>query len=191
MQTSYPDRKALREALIRAREALPPAEHAAREANLLARLQALLETRSERTLGFCWPHRREADVRSAVLHWLAGASERQAALPVVVARQQPLQFRAWSADAEMVQGDYDIPIPASGPWLQPQILLIPLNGFDARGYRLGYGGGYFDRTLAELQPAPVTIGYGFELGRLTRIDENEFDQPLDWIVTEQACMRIA
>lgn len=83
----------------------------------------------------------------------------------------------------MVADRYGIPAPQGTPQLQPDLLLVPVNGFDARGYRIGYGGGYFDRTLAGAD-RPVTVGIGFELARLDDVQPEAHDLPLDWIVTE-------
>ena len=77
----------------------------------------------------------------------------------------------------------------AGAWLVPDLILLPLNGFDAAGYRLGYGGGYFDRTLAALLPRPLAIGVGFEINRLDSIRPESHDQRLDWIVTEAGAFR--
>ena len=89
----------------------------------------------------------------------------------------------------MTPDRHGIATPVAGDTLQISLLLVPVNGFDARGYRLGYGGGYFDRTLESLDPSPQTIGIGFELGRLQRIEESTHDKPLDWIVTEAGAFR--
>jgi 5-formyltetrahydrofolate cyclo-ligase len=84
----------------------------------------------------------------------------------------------------MQRGIWAIPIPADRLPVQPTVLLVPLLGFDERGYRLGYGGGYFDRTLAVARPRPLTIGVGYELGRLPTIYPQPHDIPMDAIVTD-------
>jgi len=84
----------------------------------------------------------------------------------------------------MKPGHYDIPVPVEAIELLPDQVLVPLVAFDAQGYRLGYGGGYFDRTLAALAPPPATIGVGFEVGRVDSIAPEAHDIPLDHIVTE-------
>ncbi len=88
----------------------------------------------------------------------------------------------------MNEDRYGIPTPAAGDFLQPQALLIPLVAFDAAGYRLGYGGGFFDRTLASLHPRPLAIGVGFELNRVETIHPEAHDARLDAIVTEAGVM---
>jgi len=103
----------------------------------------------------------------------------------VVGADAPLAFSAWQAGAELVDDAYGIPVPARFEVVVPEVVLVPLNAFDAAGYRLGYGGGFFDRTLAALRPAPVSVGLGFELGRVPSIRPEAHDMPLDWIVTER------
>ena len=108
----------------------------------------------------------------------------RAALPVVVAENTPLAFRAWTPETRLEADRYGIPSPVEGDWLTPQALLLPVNGVDERGYRIGYGGGYFDWTLATLSPRPLAIGVGFELARVADINPEAHDMPLDALVTE-------
>jgi 5,10-methenyltetrahydrofolate synthetase len=86
---------------------------------------------------------------------------------------------------------YGIPTPLAGDFVQPDLILLPLNGFDTAGYRLGYGGGYFDRTLAVLSPRPLAVGVGFEINRVGSIRPESHDQRLDWIITEAGSFRIS
>ncbi|HMN82567.1 MAG TPA: 5-formyltetrahydrofolate cyclo-ligase [Burkholderiaceae bacterium] len=132
-------------------------------------------------LGFCWPHRGEFDARPLAARFIAQGG--RAALPVVAARGAALQFRRWEPGAAMAAGDHGIPVPAAGEPLSPDLMLVPLVGFDEAGYRLGYGGGYFDRTLAGLARAH-TIGVGYESARVRSIEPQPHDLPMRWIVTE-------
>lgn len=179
-----PDRSNLRQRLIAAREALDAETRRALTSRIERHLLPLIEHLKPTTLGFCWPYRAEPDLTPLIAHWMTGGSHRRAALPVVTGKDAPLQFREWQPLSTMVVDRYGILIPAWGQLLDPAVLLVPVNGFDARGYRIGYGGGHFDRTLAVLRPAPITIGIGFEVGRLESIDPQPHDMPLDWIVTE-------
>ena len=105
-------------------------------------------------------------------------------MPVVVAPNAPMNFRTWTPSSAMDSDRHGMPIPASGQTVVPDIVLLPLVAFDPQGFRLGYGGGYFDRTLAVLVPRPLTIGVGFELARVANIRPQAHDLPLDAVVTE-------
>jgi len=105
-------------------------------------------------------------------------------MPVVVAPNAPMAFHEWSPQTAMKPGYYDIPVPVVANPVQPDLVLLPLVAFDSHCYRLGYGGGYFDRTLAALTPQPITIGIGFELARVDSISPETHDVALDFVVTE-------
>ena len=111
-------------------------------------------------------------------------------VPVIMARATPLQFRSWSPVAEMVAGEFGALIPANGDWIAPRVLIVPLLAFDTQGYRLGYGGGFYDRTLAELRArGPVTaVGYAFAAQRVDAVPIDGHDQRLDAVVTEQGVL---
>ena len=173
-------RRAMRREMVARRVALPDDEHAALSARIVAHLVQRFPPPA--VAAFCWPIKHEPDVRVALLDWIEQGV--QAALPVVIAEDAPLAFRAWMPESRLVPDRYGIPTPDSGNWLVPDLILLPLNGFDAAGYRLGYGGGYFDRTLAAFSPRPLAIGVGFEINRLESIRPEAHDQRLDWIVTE-------
>jgi len=132
-----------------------------------------------------WPLRGEPDLRP----WLARLHGEglRCAMPVVVEKSGPLHFRAWQPGARMEKGFWDIPVPADPTELVPQVLLAPVVGFDAASYRLGYGGGYFDRTLEQLRsrglPAHV-IGVGLDCTEIESIRPLPHDVPLQAIVTE-------
>ncbi len=177
-------RNTMRRAAITAREALSPAEHRALSQALEMHLDALLKRCRPRVLGFCWPFRAEFDCRPLVARLLAEQAGVRACLPMVGAPSQPMLFRAWQPDSTMAVDRYGIHYPTSGDTLTPDVLLIPVNAFDALGYRLGYGAGYFDRTLAALVPSPLAIGIGFELARFASIAPESHDVPLDAVVTE-------
>jgi 5,10-methenyltetrahydrofolate synthetase len=139
-------------------------------------------------VAFCWPIRNEYDAR----HLLRRLRERgaSAALPVVVAPKSPLIFREWHPGVELAIGKLDIPYPKSGPELAPDSVLLPMNGFDAQGYRLGYGGGFFDRTLESLRAhKPLVIGVSFELAAIDTIHPQPWDIPMDYVVTERGVYR--
>jgi len=159
--------------------------HSASEA-VAGHLDSFFEERcgglSGLTISAWWPIKAELNLR----HWLERliAQGARIALPVVVIRAAPLVFRPWTPDCHMVQGLWKIPVPAEGPDVVPDILLAPLLGWDDAGYRLGYGGGYFDRTLAAFSLRPLVIGVGLAAARLPTIFPEPHDIAMDAIVTE-------
>ena len=130
-----------------------------------------------------WPIKAEPDLR----FWMESLHGRAArvALPVVEVPSAPLVFRAWHPGAKMERGHWNIPVPSpDAERLVPDVSLAPLVGWDSAGYRLGYGGGYFDRTLAALTPRPFVIGVGLQSARVATIFPQPHDIRLDAIVTE-------
>jgi 5-formyltetrahydrofolate cyclo-ligase len=121
----------------------------------------------EACIGFYWPFQGEIDLRPLIQSFLPVGA--RAALPVVVEKGKPLEFWLWHPKMKLERGIWNIPIPCERNPVQPTILLVPLVGFDAKGYRLGHGGGYYDRTLSSLAKKPLCIGVGYELGRLKTI----------------------
>ncbi len=115
-------------------------------------------------------------------------------LPCVVARDQPLIFRSWTLDQPLEPGVFGTRQPgASHPELTPSLVLVPLVGFDLKGRRLGYGGGFYDRTLAALKAqGPLTVvGLAYAAQRLNKVPAESHDVRLDWVVTEQGAYEIA
>ena len=108
------------------------------------------------------------------------------ALPVVIAHGQPLEFREWRPGARLARGVWNIPYPADGAVVTPDVAVAPLVGFDRACYRLGYGGGFFDRTLASLEPRALAIGVGYPQSELATIFPQPHDVPMDWIVAAAA-----
>jgi 5-formyltetrahydrofolate cyclo-ligase len=175
-------RKEMRAQLIDRRLRISSQDRAAWSAHLGAALETLLAASSGALIGCYWPFRGEFDARP-VLTSLRDRGARLA-LPVVVEKGQPLAFRAWTADTQLIRGVWGIPIPADGEAVRPDILIAPLVGFDPAGYRLGYGGGFYDRTITAQPAKPLTIGVGFALARLATIHPQPHDIPMDAIVTE-------
>jgi 5,10-methenyltetrahydrofolate synthetase len=138
-------------------------------------------------IGFCWPYRGEFDARFAIRRWRDRGAI--AALPVVVEKARPLEFREWWPGAPMTPGVYGIPVPDGTRALLPDAAIVPMNGFDEQGYRLGYGGGYFDRTLAALERRVLAIGVSFEALRLPTIYPQPHDISMDFVVTEAGIYR--
>ena len=178
-------RRELRLQGIERRMSLSAEQHEALSTRLCQTLQQSFPELSGKRVAFCWPFRNEPDLRPLMQSWLAEGKPGVAALlPVVVNAGSALVFRAWTPESPMLTDRYGIPSPASGEFLTPEALLIPVNAFDADGYRLGYGGGFFDRTLASLDPLPLAIGVGFELARVNSIHPEAHDMQLDAVVSE-------
>ncbi len=135
-----------------------------------------------------WPMGDEIDVKPLLsqLH----AAGHPVGLPVVVGKGLPLVFRAWHPGLALVAGGFKTEVPPpSAPELVPQILIVPLLAFDSEGYRLGYGGGFYDRTLEKLRNSgarPLAVGVAFSAQHVARVPRDHYDQPLDWIVTEKS-----
>jgi len=183
---SAESKRALRAKLLAARVATA-ADHAL-NGSLAGHLGALLARIEPACIGFYWPLRGEFDARALIASWLASDPRRSAALPVIRERHTALEFHAWMPDAPMREGHHRIPEPACDAPAVPDLLLVPCVGFDADGYRLGYGGGYYDRTLANWPgaTAPVTVGIAYEACRIATglLEREAHDLPLDAIVTD-------
>ena len=174
-------RRGERERLLAMRQALPAADRRRFGARIEAELRGLIAGRPG-LLGVYWPFRAEFDPRG-VIDWMVGQGG-GVALPVVVDKTGPLEYRAWRPGETLVDGVWNIPVPEKRDIVMPAIVLAPLVGFDRDLYRLGYGGGYFDRTLAALSPRPLAIGVGFDFQELDTIHPQPFDVPMDLIVTQ-------
>jgi 5-formyltetrahydrofolate cyclo-ligase len=180
-------RKAERQRLLAAREALDARAVEGFRRRIDAHLERAFPGLKTSTFAFCWPIRNEYDARHlAKTLREAGALT---ALPVVVAPKSPLVFREWHPGVALAAGPLDIPYPADSRELKPQAVLLPMNGWDAQGYRLGYGGGFFDRTLASLRERPLAIGVSYELARVPSIHPQAWDIPMDYVVTERGVYR--
>jgi 5-formyltetrahydrofolate cyclo-ligase len=180
-------RKAERTRLIAAREAVAAALVDAWRRSIDSHLERAFPGLMRTALAFCWPIRHEYDARHlAKVLRDAGATT---VLPVVVAPRQPLIFREWHPGVELARGPLDIPYPFDSREIAPRAVLLPMNGWDAQGYRLGYGGGFFDRTLSVLSPRPLVIGVTYELARMPTIHPQSWDVPVDYVVTERGVYR--
>jgi len=182
-------RKATRKELLARRAAVPVPLHRERNEIMTTRLVSGFPMLSRMIVSFYWPFQGEFDPRFAIRPFREGGAT--AALPVVVEKRAPLQFREWWPGVATTKGVFDLPVPEGTRVVVPEALLIPPVGFDARGYRLGYGGGYFDRTLAAMIPQPLKIGVAFEMSRIETIHPQTHDIPLDFFVTERCVYRNA
>ena len=180
------------QAKLRRAEAAVSAGHAAAEA-VSEWVSKLLDYSPKTTIvaGY-WPIGTELDVRHTLSHLdLIGFG---CALPVVVAKGEPLTFRTWTPQTLMERSGLGILAPAATvPEVDPDVLLVPLLAFDRAGYRLGYGAGFYDRTLERLRRSKrvTAVGIGFAGQEVDSVPRDQYDQPLDWLVTEQFVLKIA
>ncbi len=173
------DQKALARRLAFARRKVAFAAGQGQAAELLA--DVLAGHRGKVLAGYM-PMRTEIDPLPAM-----SAHQGAVGVPVIIAAATPLRFREWGPGVAMLAGAFGAAIPAEGAWVVPQVLIVPLLAFDARGYRLGYGGGFYDRTLMGLRSRAPTLAIGFAFGaqEVDAVPIDEFDQKLDAVVTEK------
>jgi 5,10-methenyltetrahydrofolate synthetase len=189
MQQPAPDRDALRAKLIAAR--LAQADRLERAVQLQSVLRVWLIGRRETTIGAYWPIKGEFDPLPALYRWAEGAPDgvvRRIGLPVANRETGQLRFHVWYPGCPMEHDAYDIPKPKDTEEFAPAVLIVPCLGFGPGGARLGYGGGFFDRTLAALTPRPVTVGVSFTHGFLPLLRPGPLDAPLDAMLTEDGLM---
>ena len=182
----HAERRSLRQRLLQQRLHLPPDTRQQSANNIATHLETLFRQLQQpvagNTLSFYWPIRQEPELWPAMQFWQAGGG--RLALPVISTADAAMQFRLWHAQTPMQADRFGIPTPQQGEWCHPAIILLPGLAFDDAGYRLGYGGGYFDRTLATLEPRPLLIGVFYEFQRLRSTYPMAHDQRLDYVVTE-------
>lgn len=178
-------RKAERERLVKARLAISADQRREYGENIAGQLKEAIGDPAGITVSAYWPFRGEPDLRGLLKDVIAGGG--QAALPVVVEKAHPLIFRAWRPRAPLERGVWNIPVPAEGaPVVIPDVVIAPVIGFDRLCYRLGYGGGFFDRTLAALPQRPRVFGVGYSVSAIPTIFPQPHDIPMDCVITEQA-----
>ena len=139
-----------------------------------------------------WPIRSELDIRPSLERLVRRGHP--LGLPVVVAKGAPLIFRLWRPGEPLVEAGFGTSVPTDDrPEVNPRVLLVPLLSFDRAGYRLGYGGGFYDRTMAALRARQQTlaVGVAFAAQEIEAVPRGPFDQPLDWIVTESEAIQIS
>ena len=155
-----------------------------RSVHLQEVLRVWLVGRPESTIGAYWPIKGEFDALPALYRWSEAHEARRIGLPVIDRETKQLRFHVWYPGCPMEEDAYGIPKPKDTEAFEPQLLLVPCVGFGPGGLRLGYGGGFYDRTLAALQPRPFTIGVGYSHGWVPWLEGEPHDVPLDAILTE-------
>lgn len=180
-------RQTERERLIEMRKALTRNEYAQNTSGLSNLLRMGFGALAEGSIGFCWPIANEPDPRFAIREWRAAGA--RTALPVVMGPSRPLVFREWWPGAPLEKGVYNIPYPVNTQELFPDAALVPANGVDNDGYRLGYGGGFFDRTLGAAEVKPISVALCYENSWIATIYPQPHDIPFDFVVTEHRILR--
>lgn len=178
----------LRAALIEQRQTLPDRLE---RADLLQRVMRIwLVGRPDTVIGAYWPIKGEFDPLPALHRWkedgelIDKPDRRRIGLPVVDKQTKTLSFHSWYPGCPMEDDAYSIPKPKDTELIVPTLLFVPCVGYSAGGYRLGYGGGFYDRTLAALSPRPFTVGLGFTNGYLEEFQSEPHDMPLDAILND-------
>jgi len=174
-------RKQARQKLLAARSAIAAPVREDLSRRLIERLRPVLKARPG-PVSFYWPIKAEPDLKPLMRELDAAGVE--VCLPVCVKLGEPLRFRRWTKGAKMARGFWDIPVPADPVEIAPRTLIAPIVGYDGLGYRLGYGGGFFDRTLAKRGDEAQAIGIGWSLFGLSTIHPQPHDIRMAAIVTE-------
>ena len=203
------DKQSKRKTLIEERLNLPDRQL---RADMLQRVMRIwLVGRTDEVIGAYWPIKGEFDPLPALYRWqedamlsqdsasnsqsldkplqiitesLASRSPRKIGLPVVDKVHKTLSFHAWYPGCPMEEDAYGIPKPKDTELIVPTLLFVPCVGYGPGGFRLGYGGGFYDRTLATLQPRPITVGLGFTHGWLPDMEAEPHDIALDALLND-------
>lgn len=189
--TASSQKAAWRQALVEERSRLP--DRMARSEALQRVMRVWLVARPDVVIGAYWPIKGEFDPLPALFRWQEAGMEADAAgaiqrrrigLPVINKVDKTLTFHTWYPGCPMEEDAYGIPKPKDTEVIQPTLLFVPCVGYGPGGYRLGYGGGFYDRTLATLKPKPVTVGLGYTQGFLPDLEPEPHDVPLDAILND-------
>ncbi|MBK6472782.1 MAG: 5-formyltetrahydrofolate cyclo-ligase [Betaproteobacteria bacterium] len=176
------DKKTLRRQLQAERQSL--IDRHERAMHLQEVLRVWLMGREDKAIGAYWPIKGEFDALPALYRWAEADEERCIGLPVIDKQTKQLSFQMWFPGCEMEEDAYGIPKPKDTPVFHPTLLLVPCVGYGDGGVRLGYGGGFYDRTLATLQPRPTTVGLAYSFGYVPWLQAEPHDVPLDAVLNE-------
>ncbi|HVY13769.1 MAG TPA: 5-formyltetrahydrofolate cyclo-ligase [Rhodopila sp.] len=176
-------RREKRAELYAARKAMTAEQRHTAAARIAEALDRYCAGRKPGCIGLYWPIKYEP----SLLDWAKSRADALPfCLPVVVAAGQPLEYWRWTPGDAMESGVWGIPVPARRQPVDPDLMIAPLLGFDRARYRLGNGGGYFDRTLAARGDRPVVIGVGYAASEMETIHPQPYDVPMDLILTEKS-----
>ena len=176
------DKKVLRRQLQAERQGL--IDRHQRAMQLQEVLRVWLVSRTEALIGAYWPIKGEFDALPALYRWAEADAKRRIGLPVMSKATKQLRFHVWYPGCEMEEDAYGIPKPKDTAVFEPTLLLVPCVGYGPRGLRLGYGGGFYDRTLASLSPRPFTAGLAYSNGHVPWLEAEAHDVPLDAVLNE-------
>ncbi|MFN9708498.1 MAG: 5-formyltetrahydrofolate cyclo-ligase [Burkholderiales bacterium] len=182
LKMSPQEKQALREKLLADRQALP--DRLERAVQLQSVLRVWLTGRRETAIGAYWPIKGEFDPLPALFRWSEASGTRRIGLPVVNKESKTLQFHVWYPGCPMELDAYDIPKPKGTEVFQPELLLMPCVGYGPAGVRMGYGGGFYDRTLLNMHPHPFTVVLCYSNGFLPLLRLQAGDRPLDALMTD-------
>lgn len=188
-QNASEDKKNLRKLLIDQRLRMPDRLQRVEQLQQIMRIWLL--GRPDTVIGAYWPIKGEFDPLPALHRWkedgelMDQAQRRKIGLPVVDKVSMTMQFHTWYPGCPMEEDAYGIPKPKDTEIITPTLLFVACVGYGPGGYRLGYGGGFYDRTLAALEPRPFTVGLGFEHGFLPEFQPEPHDLPLDAMLNDQ------
>ena len=180
------DKVALRRSLVQARLQMPHRQQSTHD--LQSAMRIWLVGRADTVIGAYWPIKGEFDPLPVLHRWkedgelLDEPQLRRIGLPVIDPHPKSMRFHVWYPWCPIEKDAYGIPKPKDTEVIEPTLLFVPCVGYGAGGYRLGYGGGFYDRTLAQLQPKPFTVGLGFAQGYIDCFEPEPHDQPLDAIL---------
>ena len=177
------DKKVLRRQLQAERQTL--IDRHQRAMHLQEVLRIFLMGRDDCAVGAYWPIKGEFDALPALYRWTEADSRRCIGLPVIDKATKRLSFQMWFPGCEMEEDAYGIPKPKDTPSFEPTLLLVPCVGYGPEGVRLGYGGGFYDRTLATLQPRPYTVGLAYANGFVPWLTAEPHDVPLDAVLSDE------
>lgn len=175
-------RKSMRQQIIKQRLALSTNDRLLLTGKIIRGLDAVVGNIQDKIVSVYWPFQGEPNL----LDWMESVIRRgtQIALPIVIEKHHPLLFKSWVPGEKLEKGIWNIPVPVDGKPVTPDIVIAPLVAFDTHLYRLGYGGGFFDRTLASFPVKPIAIGVGYEITKIPTIFPQPHDVPMNLIVTE-------
>ena len=176
------DKKTVRRQLQAERQSL--IDRHQRAMHLQEVLRVWLAGRNDDAIGAYWPIKGEFDALPALFRWTEANDKRRIGLPVVDKATKQLRFHVWYPGCEMEEDAYGIPKPKDTPVFEPALLLVPCVGYGPGGIRLGYGGGFYDRTLGTLEPRPYTVGLAYSHGFVPWLSGESHDVPLDTILNE-------